>query len=458
MDDSLILDWVNTLPEPASPNATVNVWPKNVSPNASKKRKAIAISGNNLASPPSSCKEADDMTSTPQRKRRFESQGALFDPDVTPRAGSRSIPSSSASISASETSSTSRVSAKKQKMSLRLAETGVEKELLTRHTVPEVAKMLFRIMMNIGRGHEIIPAALKPTIKQGLADENKDELDECDLDEWKYAFKHTDEPDNLPGQIPSFTTIEDIVAEAAECEKSEHEENHWNVNVYSRLLKCIFGCINKQHDFNTITCTSARPYRGFIPIPSAAKMIDICVYASLDQNQELKAAMAKFSNTTPTLSVNHTDFLPTQFRPFILSIETKKPGVGGDLAQLQIGVWHAAQWAFLRWAVGQKLLRQRQAQGLNTPTADEEKEFKAKKLAILLKLGFIPGIIIQGNRWYLVISTYNDGKTTLWAELAFGTTMTIMETYAVIAGVRELTAWARDTYLPWFKENVLTLT
>ncbi|KAL7785850.1 hypothetical protein V8C37DRAFT_393563 [Trichoderma ceciliae] len=48
------------------------------------------------------------MASTPQKKRRFESQGALgalFDPYVTPRARSRSIPSSSASISASETRS-----------------------------------------------------------------------------------------------------------------------------------------------------------------------------------------------------------------------------------------------------------------------------------------------------------------------------------------------------------------
>lgn len=55
----------------------------------------------------------------------------------------------------------------------------------------------------------------------------------------------------------------------------------------------------------------------------------------------------------------------------------------------------------------------------------------------------------------VVISMFKDGKMTLWIEWMFGETKSLMKTYAVIAGVRELTAWGRDKYIPWFKENVL---
>lgn len=82
-------------------------------------------------------------------------------------------------------------------------------------------------------------------------------------------------------------------------------------------------------------------------------MIDLCVYALLDEDQDLKAAITTFCNTSPTLSINHTNFLPAQFPPSTIEIGTKKPGERGDMARQQIGVWHATQWAFLQWAVGQ---------------------------------------------------------------------------------------------------------
>lgn len=185
-------------------------------------------------------------------------------------------------------------------------------------------------------------------------------------------------------------------------------------------------------------------------------MVDMCIYASVNHDEKLKAAVVEFSKRSPTTSVNHTDFTITQDRPILISIETKKHGAQGDKAQAQMSVWHAAQWSFLRWAVGQKLLRQQQALGLDAPITDEEqREHTALKLAALEKLGFIPGIIVQGHRWHLVLSTYSAGKTTLWAEWEFGSTKGLLDICQVVAGVRELTAWGRDVYLPWFKENVL---
>ncbi|PLB50328.1 hypothetical protein P170DRAFT_508528 [Aspergillus steynii IBT 23096] len=185
-------------------------------------------------------------------------------------------------------------------------------------------------------------------------------------------------------------------------------------------------------------------------------MIDICVYASVDGDAELSASMTKFSNIAPTQTVNHTDYEPISIRPLLLSIETKKPGVHWDTAQLQIGSWHAAQWSFLRWAVGQKIRRQRAGRYTDIHHMNEEEEaYKVNELTVLSSLGVIPSVIIQGHRWLLVLSTYEKGKTKLWTDQQFGTTQSCLDIYAAIASMRQLTAWARDVYMPWFKTSVL---
>lgn len=88
-------------------------------------------------------------------------------------------------------------------------------------------------------------------------------------------------------------------------------------------------------------------------------------------------------------------------------------------------------------------------------TDEEQEEFRRDKLAVLSSLGVIPGIIIQGHRWHLVLSTYESGKTKLWADHQFGTTQSCLEIYAVVADMRQLTGWARDVYMPWLKANIL---
>lgn len=57
-----------------------------------------------------------------------------------------------------------------------------------------------------------------------------------------------------------------------------------------------------------------------------------------------------------------------------------------------------------------------------------------------------------------MVSIYNSGKTTLYTRgKMFGGTGSMEEIFRAIAGIRELTAWGRDHYLPWFQKNILTL-
>ncbi|KAL5082831.1 hypothetical protein Trisim1_002980 [Trichoderma cf. simile WF8] len=443
-----IINWINNLEAASDPTSLPKPAPSLPSQAASRKRKTI--SNYSLASPPLSYTGGDDniMTSTPQKRRRMQSQDGLPDPDATPRPGARSIPSSAASISGSETSSLSRSSSVKgQMMRLRMSGTGVETKSLNEDTVPAVAKPLFLTMAEIERGLNILPAALRNIIRddQGLSQDDFES-------QWQYSFKSANKPDHLPGRIPSIVQIKIILARTTKCENGKLDEASWNTMVHWPLLSLIFeDDFGEQcSDFNTIPCPTARPHRAYTPGLSSARMVDLCIYATLNQYPELDTAINAFTDTTATHSVNHTDYYGLQFTPLIISIETKQPGGGEwDRAQLQMGVWHAAQWNFLRSGVEQKLRTQRPAQ--------DDETFKAETLSALSKLGFIPGIFVNGSRWHLVISTYDDGKTTLWAEWVFGATKSLMKIFAVIAGVRELTAWGRDQYLPWFKENVLTV-
>ncbi|KAK0755583.1 hypothetical protein N5P37_011825 [Trichoderma harzianum] len=385
------------------------------------------------------------MTSTPQKRRRMQSQDGLPDPDATPRPGARSIPSSAASISGSEASSLSRSSSVKgQMMRLRMSGTGVETKSLNEDSVPAVAKPLFLTMAEIERGLNILPAALRNIIRddQGLSQDDFES-------QWQYSFKSANKPDNLPGRIPSIVQTKIILARTTKCENGKLDEASWNTMVIGPCFN-LYLRTTLVNSAAILTLYLARPHRAYTPGLSSARMIDLCIYATLNQYPELDTAIKAFTDTTATHSVNHTGYYGLQFSPLIISIETKQPGGGEwDRAQLQMGVWHAAQWNFLRSGVEQKLRTQRPAQDDDT--------FKAETLSALSKLGFIPGIFVNGSRWHLVISTYDDGKTTLWAEWVFGATKSLMKIFAVIAGVRELTAWGRDQYLPWFKQNVLTV-
>lgn len=181
---------------------------------------------------------------------------------------------------------------------------------------------------------------------------------------------------------------------------------------------------------------TARPHRQFKIASSPAKIIDLCVYASpIERDDRWAARLKRFSRNSPTQTINHTDFEFISDHPLLLSIETKKPGVHWDKAQLQMGLWQAAQWSFLEWAVGEKLAQlgvdegeadkaqeagdsgeesEEDAIGMKEMTT-QERRIKKRTRAVLSKLGFLPGIIVQGHRWHLVLSTYDPRtrKTTL---------------------------------------------
>ncbi|KAL9562718.1 hypothetical protein ACKAV7_013282 [Fusarium commune] len=420
MLEQRVASWLESLPGEYLPSEALS---------KTSKRKAA------LPSPPTS----DSMEGTTPKRRR------LIDPDRTPRAANLPPPSSNgSSASWSESGEGSRSSSpKKQMLRLRLEERGLECRQLNVDTAPPVISSLLVSRQDLNTIEEIVsrieilPADKKSAILESpLVREQNTRL-------WRFAFKEEGE-DTLPGRVPLPEEIAQICDFARHCHDTNHEEAAWNMEVHHRLLQAILREPNapKAAPLNFTSCTTARPHRRFVPYSSTAKMVDFCLYLKPTDSPALQA----LGRRTPTLTVNHTDFAPLQLSPIVLSIETKRPGKELDAAQLQMGVWHAAQWAFLRSVIGL------------TPqplTAEEEILRSQKANDVLGQLGFIPGIIVQGHRWLFVFSTLEGDKTVLWTERQFGTTQSILDTYAVVAGIRELARWARDVYVPWFRANVL---
>ncbi|KAI0391277.1 hypothetical protein F5Y17DRAFT_441367 [Xylariaceae sp. FL0594] len=460
MDDR-IASWVSSLPEYVAKATDTPLI-------TAKKRKRLPP----LSSPPASVEGKMASTASTPKKRRRKSP---VDPDSTPRPGF-SGGSLHRTISASSTTSTSQrshvsssraSSPRKQMLNLRLYEPFLEFGSLDVSNVdalPSAAGDLVRAITKIQNKVGILPDAVKSiTMESVNAREKMPEF-------WQSAFKPAADDDTdalLPGRIPSYQEVERIRRKAAECDVYQHEEVSWNCNVHARLLELILEDEEGRpcDEFGAMICTTARIHPAWKPTWSPGKMIDICLYHTSKfpdghDDKDLQAKITQFSCLNPTRTVNHTDFFPMGTRPIVLSIETKKPGADWEEAKIQIGVWHAAQWAFLRWAVADKLRRQfinnNDEEG-GEGEADED-VLVAEVSSIMSKLGFIPGVIVQGHQWHLILSTYEDRKTKIWSSCQFGSTFSTsgcIELYSAIAGMRRLTAWAKDVYMPWFKSQVL---
>ncbi|KAI1147808.1 hypothetical protein F4825DRAFT_436193, partial [Nemania diffusa] len=399
-----------------------------------------------LAGPIASLETSDKnrMVSTPKR-RRLEGSDSGLGPDATPHAfvGSISSFSDTISMTSGKSGRSGPPSPTKQIALLRLSGE-MEIRSLDIHRFPKLAgtDSLLQSIEEIGRCVNILPYCMKSTVEKKVADLG------ALAKPWSTSFQSPENADDLPGCIPSFEEVDSVLKLAARCQEDECEEAAWNCDVHMALLRNVFGDAEKK--INAMLCNTARPSKYFKPTSPTGQLIDTCIYKTVEQDEGLTNKITRFCADSQTNnSINHTDYNPLRTRPLLLSIKSTKPETGKE-ALLQIGVWYSTQWSFLRWAVGQRLKKRAKLEAHETTA-----EVEADTLASLSRLAFIPGIIVHGHRWCMVLSTYDDKKTTLWGEHQFGTTSSFLGTFCAIAGIRRLTAWANDHYWPWFEKNVL---
>lgn len=111
---------------------------------------------------------------------------------------------------------------------------------------------------------------------------------------------------------------------------------------------------------------------------SATKMVDYAI--CLDPDVATKRRIIKKLKSEFTPSINHTKAEYVRFKPIVISLETKRPGMDEDTAKVQLGVWAAAHLERLQ------------------------------ELSRSTDLPMLPQILIQGHDWRLKIASLNAGS------------------------------------------------
>ncbi|KAM3506634.1 hypothetical protein MY11210_007482 [Beauveria gryllotalpidicola] len=402
-------------------------------PSSDTRRRPLPSAATTMATPPrdrSSAKRPLD-DETPRAKRVQTS---------APSERSH-ISLSSASSDHSSRRSTTASSPRKQLRALRLETNGLDtRDLAVFDHMPSALETLLDQVAAFADGESIVARDVQPALAEAAAHDR----------ELRWALRGadgymSDEP-GLAGRTPSPYVVRKVVMQAAECNMRDSPEVNWNLEVHQLVLDMAFrpaqttaNATHSKNLINFIGCTTASILPDYGP-PTQSKKVDFCLYIDPQHDAAapatiFKPAAARVRDVLPHRILNFTDFTPLEDRFIAVSIETKKPSESFNAAQLQLGVWDMARWSLLR--------------RLRSMQAGEETGGNAAADAGLP--AFIPGVIVQGHHWYLVVTTAEGGRTVLWQQLLIGSTSSSRGVYQIVRTLQHLGDWARDVHWPWLR-------
>jgi hypothetical protein len=219
-----------------------------------------------------------------------------------------------------------------------------------------------------------------------------------------------------------------IASRSAKSSRMLSDEPAWNNHVHSLLLDMLVHDMQDgpgQDVFDFLSCTTTNIEPTYHRFPDAASRVDY-VFQFLPEHDPtisldgdlVPAACPCFNWTTDRL---------LQQCPLGISIEAKRYGGDTVKGEQQLGIWQAAHWEFLVSRVGQDA-----AEGLE----------------------FLPGVVVQGQTWSLLVSTRRRGTTTILCSVEFGNTGSVVGVFQVLAGLRRLRRWSLDVLWPWYKRHL----
>ena len=389
----------------------------------------------------SSKRSRSDDLETPRPTRRI----------ITPRSESgTSLP-----FTQSGTSRQSEISSRTEQLSILQLhkKTVVAKQLSTFHDKPATLEILLDKIDLVSSGISILPTSHAPLFST---------LDKDIYNDFKWTqkpvfskFLFSNDRDEV-GQTPLPETIQWILHEAAFCDSKGCSEKDWNTEVHHRVLAAALRPLHgprrdQLFDFRLSASASVIPEYH---VTSASKGADFCMYIDpkQDVSPEVVDIIRTIKRSLPMGVFNHVYLGPLSDNPIAIGIETKKTtGEGWENAKLQMEIWMASHWQFLR-----KLLEKRQcaAERLSTMRSRAgDMSFCSDKIWDLPE--FIPGIIIQGHDWYLIVTTAEGEKTIFWQKKTLGDTSSSRGIYQIIYNLQLLRQWAQEDYWKWLKDILL---
>ncbi|KAF5635826.1 hypothetical protein F52700_5138 [Fusarium sp. NRRL 52700] len=244
------------------------------------------------------------------------------------------------------------------------------------------------------------------------------------------------------GVTPSPEDAVYILKCAGDCLRMGRSEAAWNHEVHFPLLCLALRNRSKgafKQLINVTSCSSASIIPDYRIRFAPDKKIDFCVYLDPRHDSNDKD-IANYIDTVrsrlPGLSINPTDDLSLLSNPIAIPIETKRPGEGLDTANLQVATFLTAHLTLLQRLVDAGASVPVDAGG-EAPPADD--------------LGFLPGLMVQGNTWNFIAASRQDSRTIIWSETSLGSTGDIFGIYQIVASLQLLRQWIDTTYWPWLR-------
>ncbi|EMT74655.1 hypothetical protein FOC4_g10000217 [Fusarium odoratissimum] len=430
-----VSSWLDSLPfdqstphSPPSPSTTL----KRQHLNESRKRQYPA-------SPPESHSSRrvriKTMPATPAKRARPD-----IDNDQTPRAGANplinppSLPSNSESSLASQSDASMSRDSKRSKRSSSPTKLfpmfGPEGHRLVRDSLsmtaprrrlPESLAELYRDFYDVAGRYGIIPRGIKGALDQHV----KSTMSLDRVHDHMFFDDETSEDLDI-SESTSLVMVSDkeilrrasrIADRSDQCSQMLSDEAAWNCLVHCPLLDLFTFNLADQTILDFMPCTTTNIDSTYHRFPDPASRVDFVFYFTLDTIPP--------ANQPPAIPCfNWTSDRMLQQYPLAFSIETKRYGGNAAKGEQQMGIWHAAQWEFLITRAG------------------------AEAVA---KLDFLPGIVIQGHTWSLVITMRNQGTTTVLCSVEFGNTSSVVGVFQVMAGLKRLRKWSLEVLWPWYK-------
>ncbi|GKU13468.1 unnamed protein product [Fusarium langsethiae] len=382
----------------------------------------------------------DDNEETPRAETRSTSRHPLDNPpelrssasSVVSQSDTSSIVSRSDASMASRDSKRSKRSQSPTKLFPLYGEDGqrlIKNTISTKappQSLPLSLSVLIRDINNISRCCYVIPQSIKADLTQHLTNTAPlDELHDFMFFDDASTIKDTSKSLDWASPREVLRSALHIVDWSNKCTNLLSDESAWNNTVHTPLLQLFTHDMysgENQELVEFISCTTTNVDSTYHKFPETASRVDYVLHFVPESNPALNEA----SDVTAPCFNWTTDKLLQQY-PFAVAIETKRYAGNTAKGHQQMGVWYAAMWEFLLARAG------------SVATS---------------KLEFIPGVVVQGHLWSLVITTRSQGVTTVLCSVEFGNTSSVIGVLQVLAGLRRLRKWSLDVLWPWYRENL----
>ncbi|PFH55865.1 hypothetical protein XA68_17484 [Ophiocordyceps unilateralis] len=443
MSTDSVSKWLNSIPEPLHPTPFSYRFPIKMVRKRGRPMPPEAINYDHRLLCDTSCgsptKWYDAQDSTPRSDANR--------PHTTRSESGYSLPSSSPSSDASR-----RLSPREHLLSLELGQEGARIREISRlqDPSPDLAN-LQKTIDDISLGLGILP----PSMRDQLAQHRDERLSTMAKNESCFSAARDE-----AGPAPSPSSVIDLLDAAFECQENLHAEASWNIEVHSEVLRLALrppGQPQFGHLINFMPCSTASIINEYLPTFSTSKNIDFCVYMDpCHRDPKIQHAIDILRGNLSYGVINYTNYLPLRVRPIAFNIETKKIGEGWDSAALRLGVWQAAHWNMLHYL--EDLAAPFSVQNSTSATwaiksGGESTTTTSREPAQLLD--FLPGIVVQGHDWYVVIARREKSQAMVWTKMAIGATNSVMGIYQVVHAIQALRKWALDTYWPRLRRTLL---